>query len=88
MDWLNVLRDVSLMLWYLDHGFYKKGKLGINTVNLSGAQGVICQYFNEVGMSCRLDGYKIIFDEAGKEEFFKVIAHRVPSFLHYKLIDN
>ncbi len=85
MDWLNVLRDVSLMIWYLDRGFYKDGKFGLNTVNLKGSQSVIHQYFNEVGMPCKLEGCKVIFDEFGKREFLRVIAHRVPVPLRYRL---
>jgi hypothetical protein len=87
MDWLDTLKDVSLMVWYLDRGFYKGGKLGINTVNLKGAQAVIHQYFNEVGMPCRLEGCRIMFDEKGKEEFLRVIAHRVPPPLYYRLTE-
>ena len=88
MDWLNILRDVSLMIWYLDRGFYKDGKFGINTVNLKGAQSVIHQYFNEVGMPCHLEGCRIVFDEKGKKEFLRVIAHRMPPYLYYRLSDK
>jgi hypothetical protein len=87
MDWLNILRDVSLMIWYLDRGFYKDDKLGINTVNLRGSQNIIHQYFNEVGMSCCLEGCRIVFDDRGKREFLRVIAHRIPQSLHYKLTE-
>jgi hypothetical protein len=88
MDWLNTLRDVSLMVWYLDRGFYRDGKLGINTVNLKGAQKVIHQFFNEVGMPCRLDKSKVVFEDKGKLEFLRVIAHRVPPSLHYRLSES
>lgn len=85
MDWLNVLRDVSLMVWYLDKGFYKKGKFGLSIVNLRSSVNTIKQYFNEVGMSCNLINSNIIFDEKGKEKFLKVIAHRIPEPLRYRL---
>ena len=85
MDWLNLLRDVSLMIWYLDRGFYKNKQLGINIVNLKESGSVIRQYFNEVGMTCNLKCSKIIFDEKGKNEFLRVIAHRVPPSLYYRL---
>jgi hypothetical protein len=88
MEWLNVLRDVSLMVWYLDRGFYKDGKLGINTVNLKGSQNVIKQYFNEVGMPCELKGTKLIFNDKGKLEFLRVIAHRTPPLLYYRLEES
>lgn len=88
MDWLDTLKDTSLMIWYLDRGFYKDGKLGINTVNLKGSQTVICQYFNEVGMSCRLEGCKVVFEEKGKREFLRIIAHRIPPLLYYRLTDK
>lgn len=88
MDWLNVLKDVSLMIWYLDRGFYEDGKLGINTVNLKGFQKIIHQYFNEVGMPCHLEKSKIVFEEKGKKEFLRVIAHRVPKPLYYRLEGN
>lgn len=86
MDWLNVLRDVSLMIWFLDRGFQEKNKLGLNIINVKGSKEIIHQYFNEVGMSCSLHENKIIFDEKGGEKFLKVIAHRVPKSLYYKLI--
>lgn len=83
MEWLNVLKDVSLMSWYLDRGFYKNGQLGLKVIK--GSEKVTEQYFNEVGMSCRSHGATIVFDEKGKLAFLKVIAHRVPQPLHYVL---
>lgn len=88
MDWLNVLKDVSLMIWYLDRGFYKDGKLGLNIINLKESKNIIHQYFNEVGMPCRLEKYKIIFEDKGKNEFLRVIAHRIPKPLYYRLEEN
>jgi hypothetical protein len=88
MDWLNELKDTSLMIWYLDKGFYKDGKLGINTSNLKGCQKVIHQFFNEVYMPCTLEGNKIIFDEKGKEKFLKTIGVRVPKILLYRLTET
>lgn len=88
MEWLDTLKDTSLMIWYIDRGFYKNGNLGINTINLKGSQKVIFQYFNEVGMPCKLQKYKIIFEEKGKEQFLKLIAHRTPPSLYYKLTNN
>lgn len=85
MDWLNELRDVSLMVWYLDRGFYKEGKLGLNISNLKGAQPVICQFFNEVYMPCHLEGSKLVFDDKGQEKFLKTIAIRTPKPLLYRL---
>jgi hypothetical protein len=85
MEWLNQLRDVSLMIWYLDRGFYKDGRFGLNTANLKNAQSVICQFFNEVYMPCKLDGNKIVFDEKGRDKFLKTIAIRVPKPLLYRL---
>lgn len=88
MDWLNELKDTSLMIWYLDRGFYKDGKFGINISNLKGAQNIICQFFNEVYMPCKLDGMKIVFDDKGKEKFLKTIGVRVPKPLLYRLTDT
>lgn len=88
MEWLDTLKDVSLMIWYLDKGFYENGKLGLNIVNLKHSKNVIHQYFNEVGMQCYLKGNKLFFEEKGKKEFLKVIAHRIPPILYYKLNEN
>lgn len=85
MDWLNELKDTSLMIWYLDKGFYQDGRLGLNVSNLKSAQNIICQFFNEVYMPCELENNKIIFDEKGKEKFLKTIGVRVPKPLLYRL---
>jgi hypothetical protein len=88
MDWLDTLKDTSLMIWYLDRGFYKNGQFGLNTINLKNSQATIHRYFNEVEMSCEIEGAKIVFDEKGKEKFLKTIGHRMPPLMYYKLHES
>lgn len=88
MEWLNELRDVSIMIWYLDRGFYKDGKVGLNISNLKGAQNVVCQFFNEVYMPCHLEGNKLVFDDKGHDKFLKTIAIRMPQPLLYRLEES
>ncbi len=87
MDWLNTLRDVSLMVWWLDKGFWSDGNVALNTTNLKKGNNlkVVAQYFNEVGMPCKLENTKLYFDEEGSRQFLRVIGHRVPPVLHHRL---
>lgn len=93
MDMLNILRDIGIAVWFLDGGS-KTGRgrknAYINTTKF-GEDGtkVVLQYFNEVGMACRInrDGnrLKILFTVDGTTVLFKTIAHRFPRFMYHRL---
>ena len=55
---------------------------------MSSFEQIIMQFFNEVGMLCRLEKKKIVFTDEGTKSFLKVIAHRVPEQLHYRLKES
>ena len=93
MDVLDSLHDIALAIWYLDGGS-KTGRgrknAYINTTKF-GMEGTktVLRYFNEIGMPCNLnrDGnrLKILFSVKGTEQFFKVTAHRFPTFMYHRL---
>lgn len=93
METLDVLRDIALSIWFLDGG-NKAGRQGknayLNTTKF-GKNGtdVILQYFNEIGLPCSInkDGKrtKILFTVKSTMSFFKIIAHKFPTFMHHRL---
>lgn len=93
MEILDPLMDIALAVWFLDSG----GKTGrgknnayLNTTKL-GEEGteVAIQYFNELDLNCNLnkskDRLRILFTVPGTYQFFKVIAHRLPQFMIYRM---
>jgi hypothetical protein len=89
MEILDPLRDLGLAIWYLDSGS-KTGRgrknAYINTTKFGEAGAkIVEQYFNEVGMPCRInrDGtrLKVLFTIEGTEELFRVIEPCVPEFM-------
>lgn len=93
MSVLDCLRDIGIAIWFLDGG-NKSGRnrknAYINTTRF-GEQGTntIIQYFQEVGIPCNLnhDGkrLKVLFTVQGTQFLFKVIAHKFPEFMYFKL---
>ena len=93
MEVLDSLRDIALAVWFLDGGNKtgrNKKNAYLNTTKF-GAEGtdVILQYFNEVGLPCSInkdgDRLKVLFTVDGTQAFFKIIAHRFPTFMYYRL---
>jgi hypothetical protein len=85
MDWLNQLTDMAMMIWFLDNGYMKDEKIGLNTAKFSkkGTE-LIVQYLNEVGVESELiqerNCYRIEMSEDGSQNFFRIIQHRLPPF--------
>lgn len=93
MEVLDSLHDVALAVWFLDGGS-KTGRgrknAYINTTKF-GTEGTqtVLKYFNEIGMPCNLnrDGnrLKVLFSVEGTIQFFKVTAHRFPTFMYNRI---
>jgi len=93
MEILDSLQDIALAVWFLDGGS-KTGRdrknAYINTTKFGEAgTKIVLRYFNEIGMPCNLnrDGsrLKVLFTVEGTLEFFKVTAHRFPTFMYNRL---
>lgn len=89
MGILDSLHDIALAVWFLDGGG-KSGRQRKNAYfNISqydeGSITTIVQYFNEIGISCRLTGRKIFCTVEGTKVLVKTIAHRVPTFMLSRL---
>lgn len=93
MSILDTLTDTGIAVWFLDSG----GKTGrgkknayINTTKFD-TEGteIIMRYFNELDVSCNVnhDGkrLKVLFTVKGTESLFKIIAHRFPTFMYYRI---
>ena len=90
MELLDSLRDIALAIWFLDGG-NKTGRdrknAYLNTTKF-GENGTktILRYFNEIDIPCRInhdgDRLKVLFSVEGTETFFKIIAHRFPTFMY------
>lgn len=93
MDLLDRLRDIGIVMWYLDGG----GKTGRNKKNAylnttkykqEGSE-IISQFFNEVNCHCSINKNKnrlrVVFSVQGTESFFKIIAPLFPQFMFDRL---
>lgn len=86
---LDKLRDIGLAVWYCDCGKLKNGKAMIHTQKF-GKEGtkMIVKYFNELGIECDIyvdkksKSHYLAMTDSGSEQFFKTVAHRMPSFMH------
>jgi hypothetical protein len=93
MSLLDTLTDTGIAIWFLDSG----GKTGRNKKNAYinttkfGKEGtdIIMQYFNEIELFCNInhDGnrLKVLFSVKGTESLFRIIAHRFPKFMYYRI---
>lgn len=93
MKVLDTLHDIALAVWYIDGGSKtgrnkKNAYLNTTKFGIDGTK-VVLKYFNEVGLPCTLnrDGnrLKVLFSVESTEKFFKIIAHRFPTFMYHRL---
>ena len=89
---LNLLQDIGLAIWFGDKGYWhKNGNIALRTSTYTMDENKeICQYFNEVDMSCNVVNISknrpnIVFDKDGTLNYLKTIAHRLPVFMQHKL---
>jgi hypothetical protein len=89
MEILDQLMDIGIAIWYLDSGGRtgrnkKNAYINVTKFKIKGAK-IIEQYFNEVGMACKInrDGnrLKIVFSVNGTVVLFKTISHQFPEFM-------
>lgn len=87
MPILDVLRDIALAIWYCDTGALvgrTKTNACLRIQSLHGAEDIICQFFNEVGMKCKINWVRkkptIVFDKHGTITFLKIIGPYIPKF--------
>ncbi len=90
---LDLLMDIGIAIWYLDGGGRtgrgkKNAYLNATKFGESGAK-IVMDYFNSLDMPCSLNTSKtrirVLFTVRGTEELFKLIAHRFPPFMYYRL---
>jgi hypothetical protein len=91
MEVLDTLRDIGLAVWYGDSGKIHKGNVWLNTHKFGEkANKLICKYFNEIDIKCDIiknrGNYRIIMNKEGSQTFLKTIGHRLPDFMHSKLL--
>jgi hypothetical protein len=92
MDTLDRLRGIAFAVWFGDKGFwYSSRRIGLRSTAFGDCNKIFSDFFNEVGMSCstKTDSHgavRIIFDRKGTIEFLSTIAHRLPDFMHHRLI--
>lgn len=93
MEVLDMLMDIGLAVWYLDGGGRtgrgkKNAYLNATKFGDAGAK-IVKEYFDTLDMPCAINKSKsrirILFTVGGTEEFFKVIAHRFPPFMYFRL---
>lgn len=81
----------GLAVWFLDRGKFKGNRICISTTSF-GLEGskIIEQYFNEVGMPCRLwkdrNTGRIMFTKEGSKILMATIAQAVPRFMFHRLV--
>lgn len=91
MEVLDQLRDIGLAVWYGDCGRVKSSKVILNTHKF-GEEGskLVEKYFNEVDIECKIvterSNFRIQMTNTGSERFLLTIAHRLPDFMHSKLL--
>lgn len=85
---LDNLQDIGLAVWFLEDG----GRIGRNKKNAylnckkyGKLAKLIENYFNSMSICCKLSSNRIVFSVKGTQKLFKIIAHRFPDFMHYKL---
>jgi hypothetical protein len=92
MGVLDTLKDIGLAIWYGDCGKLKKNRVLLNA-NKFGSDGndIIIKYFKEAGVGeteiIKERKYsRILFSEKASEKFLLTVAHRLPDFMHQKLL--
>jgi len=93
MELLDPCTAEGLAVWFLDKGFWNKGRIGLRTT-VYGVEGnaIIHRYFNEVNLQCviRKDRgtARILFTKKGTIAYLKTIANYVPKFMRPRLEPN
>ena len=90
---LDLLMDIGIAIWYLDGGGRtgrgkKNAYLNATKFGENGAK-IVVDFFSSLDMPCSINKSKarirVLFTVKGTEELFKLIAHRFPVFMYYRL---
>ena len=92
MDVLDPLKDIGLAIWYGDCGKLKKDCVLLNTNKFKeSGNEVIVEYFKQAGIGeteiIKERKYsRIMFSKKASDKFLMLVAHRLPDFMHQKLL--
>jgi len=85
MEWLDMLRDIGIAVWYGDVGCLvgrAKGNACLRTQAFGEDNQLICQYFNEVGIPCNINKVRgkpvIVFAVDGTHILMNLVAPVLP----------
>lgn len=81
---LENLNDLAWMVWFVDAGKMTGHEIVLRINKFSPESSkLIVDYFNSLNCSCTISkkGDKVTFDNAGSQEFLKIISHRMPKFI-------
>tara|TARA_Y100000034_G_scaffold35064_2_gene43030 strand:+ start:15883 stop:16470 length:588 start_codon:yes stop_codon:yes gene_type:complete len=84
MEWLDILTETALAMYYLDVGKIEKGLMELN-VSRCNSKELICKFLNEVDCPCEVDKNKIRFNKVGTDSFARIISQSVPAYLLYRM---
>jgi len=88
---LEPLRDIGLAIWYGDNGRLDKDRVILNTHNFGKKSSeVVVSYLRTCGIESEVwiqkGKYRVRLTPEGSIRFLKTIAHRLPPFMHHKLL--
>lgn len=86
---LDKLRDIGLMVWFMDGGGIKNNCAFFRT-RLYGEEGteIINEYFKLLGMNSHISEKKVFLDEPSTIRLLKVIAPVTPEFMYESLVEQ
>jgi ABC-type transport system substrate-binding protein len=92
-EWLNLLKDTGITVWFCDSGEIIDGKMKLNTQTFQyEGNEVIQQYFKNLGINCEIVRYRrtyfLMFDEAGTQTIKKIIYPIVPECILSKFFNQ
>ncbi len=89
---LDPLRDIALAVWFIDGGGMTGRGLQnayLNLTRMPESADAIRDYFCDLSMFCRIKPttgrIRLVFTVPGTDNLLRVIAHRVPDFMHHRL---
>lgn len=85
---LDYLRDIGLMVWFLDTGEIRNDRVLMNTSFLKEGAEVVSRYFNEVNLDNVLRPGQVELSEKATKKLFDVIGHLIPSFMYSSIKTN
>lgn len=91
---MQPLRDIGLAVWFGDNGkIDKNGSVILNTHNFGmKSSKAVVSYLKSCDIESKVwlqDGrYRVRITLEGSIRFLKTIAHRLPIFMHHKLLAN